>query len=58
MTYTLVYPASANISEGKISVLAPIGGALLGRKVGDTIEQKVPQGKLTLKIERILSKSD
>src|SRR5690242_8898330 len=40
--YTLVYPDQADVSSGSISVLAPIGIALLGRRQGDTIEVDVP----------------
>src|SRR5687768_11688663 len=35
MTYTLVFPDKASIDEGKISVVAPIGTAMLGHRVGD-----------------------
>lgn len=41
---TLVFPAQANIDEGKISVLSPIGTALLGYAKGDKIEWMVPGG--------------
>lgn len=41
---TLVYPKDADIDAGKISVQAPVGTALLGYRVGDTIEWKVPSG--------------
>ena len=44
LTYTLVFPAMANIDEGKISVLAPIGTAMLGQRVGDEVEWQVQQG--------------
>src|SRR5574338_439356 len=54
-TYTLVYPEHANIDENKISILAPIGTALLGFKEGDTIEWNVPAGKRKLLVKKILS---
>ena len=41
----LVYPEDANIVEGKISVLAPVGTALLGLTEGDSIGWPVPSGK-------------
>jgi regulator of nucleoside diphosphate kinase len=41
----LVYPADANASEGRISVLAPIGAALLGLAPGDTIGWPLPDGR-------------
>ncbi|MDL1909112.1 nucleoside diphosphate kinase regulator [Chloroflexi bacterium CFX6] len=53
-TYTLVYPENANMAEGKVSILAPIGTAMLGYRVGDMFEWEVPAGKRRLKVERIL----
>ncbi|SPO69446.1 nucleoside diphosphate kinase regulator [Pseudomonas sp. JV241A] len=47
---TLVYPKDANADEGKISILAPIGSALLGLSVGEKIDWPAPGGK-TLKLE-------
>lgn len=54
VTYTLVYPEHANSAEGKISILAPIGTAMLGYQVGDVFEWEVPAGKRRLRIEKIL----
>ena len=42
---TLVYPKDANADEGKISILAPVGSALLGLKVGQHIDWPAPGGK-------------
>lgn len=53
-TYTLVYPAHADIDEGKLSVLAPLGAALLGAKVRQVVLVKTPRGDRRLRIERIL----
>lgn len=53
-TYSLVFPTEANFSEGKISVLAPIGTAILGYKRGDTIEWPVPSGVRRLKVDEVL----
>ena len=47
---TLVYPKDANADEGKISILAPVGSALLGLQVGQHIDWPAPGGK-TLKME-------
>lgn len=52
--YTLVYPHEADITQNKISILAPIGMALLGYRKGDVVEWKVPSGTRTLKLEAIL----
>ena len=51
---TLVFPSDANIDEGKMSVLSPIGTALLGYAKGDTIEWTVPAGTRRIQIEDIL----
>lgn len=53
-TYTLVYPKDADIAEGKLSVLAPIGTAILGYRVGDRIEWQVPSGSIRFKIEELV----
>ena len=53
-TYSLVFPTEADFARGKISVLAPIGTAILGYRQGDTIEWPVPSGLRRLKIEEIL----
>ena len=54
LTLTLVYPDQANISEARVSVLAPVGMAILGCRQGETIEWNVPAGTRSLRIERIL----
>jgi regulator of nucleoside diphosphate kinase len=53
-TFTLVYPQQANIAENKLSVLAPVGTAILGFRVGDVIRWKVPDGHRRLQIEEVL----
>ena len=54
MTYTLVFPAQANADDGRISVLAPIGTAMLGHRVGDEFEWSVPAGPIRLRVESVL----
>lgn len=54
MTYTLVFPEQANIEEGKISVVAPIGTAMLGQRVGDEFEWQVPAGPVRLRVKEVL----
>jgi len=54
MTYTLVFPDEANIEQYKISILAPIGTAMLGYSVGDIFEWEVPGGLRRLRVEEIL----
>ena len=52
--YSLVFPADADSSRGKISVLAPIGTAVLGYRVGDTVEWDVPAGLKRLTVREIV----
>jgi regulator of nucleoside diphosphate kinase len=54
MVYSLVFPNEADIDEGKISVLAPVGTAMIGYRVGDVIEWEVPSGLRRLKVEEII----
>lgn len=53
-TYTLVYPDEADIEENKLSVLAPIGTALLGYRAGDEVEWPVPAGVRRFRVEEVL----
>ena len=54
IVYTIVFPAYSDIKQNRISVLSPVGTALLGYRVGDDIEWKVPGGIRKLKIKKIL----
>jgi regulator of nucleoside diphosphate kinase len=54
MVFRLVYPGETDFGEEVISVLAPVGTAVLGYKVGDTIEWEVPDGIRRLLITEIL----
>lgn len=54
LVYKLVFPNQADASEGRVSIMAPIGTALIGYGVGDVIEWKVPAGMVKLKVEKIL----
>jgi regulator of nucleoside diphosphate kinase len=47
---TLCYPQDASGKEGRISVLAPVGSALIGLAVGDSIDWVVPNGKKRFRI--------
>jgi regulator of nucleoside diphosphate kinase len=51
---TIVFPKDADLSNWKISVLAPIGTAVLGCKVGDKVEWAAPQGTVTYIVEEVL----
>ena len=52
-TYKIVPQDEANFDEGKISITSPIAKGLLGLKVGDTAEIKIPAGVLKYKVLEI-----
>lgn len=54
MNVTLVYPTDANIEEDKISILAPIGTAMIGYRAGDTFVWRVPDGIRKLRVVRVI----
>lgn len=58
LCYTLVFPDEADVRHQRISVLAPIGTAMLGYRVGDVFEWPVPDGLRRLKIKRVLAHSE
>ena len=53
MSYTIVSENEANLREGKISIMTPIAQGLLGKKVGDEVEIKIPRGTISLRIDNI-----
>ena len=53
MTYTIVADSEANLKEKKIASSTPIAKGLLGKKVGDVVEIKVPQGMMSFEIIKI-----
>ena len=53
MTYTIVSEHEADLKIGKISVNTPIAQGLLGKRVGDTVEIKVPSGIIPFEIINI-----
>ena len=53
MLFRSVSESEANLKEGKISVNTPIAQGLLGKKVGDVAEIKVPQGIINLEVVNI-----
>lgn len=53
LAYTIVNPHEANLREGKISIKSPIAEALMGKRVGDVAEARVPAGIMKLRIDNI-----
>ena len=53
MSFEIVSPHEMNLEAGKISLKSPIGAALMGKKVGEIAEARVPSGILRLRIDSI-----
>ncbi len=51
---TIVVPTLADSGSGQLSVLTPVGMALLGRRAGDTVEVAVPSGRTRFRIAEVL----
>ena len=52
--YTIVFPADADFEKGRISILSPLGTALLGYRAGDTVTWEMPRGPRRLRIEELV----
>ncbi len=48
--FTLLGPDEANFSNGSISVLSPVGKALLGKEEGDEVTVEIPRGRVTYEV--------
>ncbi len=53
-TFTLVFPGKRGVTENALSILAPIGTALLGYREGDIVEWEVPAGMKRFQIMEII----
>lgn len=58
IVFTVVFPSEADIDHGKLSVLAPLGTAVLGYREGDLIEWQVPGRTRRLHIERVACRAE
>ncbi len=52
-SFTLLGPDEANFANGSISVLSPVGKALLGKEEGDEVTVEIPRGRVTYEIVSI-----
>jgi regulator of nucleoside diphosphate kinase len=57
-TVTLVYPNEIDPAENRISVLSPIGTAILGYREGERVKWKVPDGTADITVEKVLSQPE
>ena len=55
VVYKLVTSEDANVAEGRISTTSPIGRALLGKQVGDTVKVQIPGGTREMEIVKLLT---
>lgn len=52
--YTIVFPGDADFERGRISILSPLGTALLGYRAGDVVMWEMPRGTRRLRIEELV----
>jgi regulator of nucleoside diphosphate kinase len=52
--YTIVFPSDADFDKGRISILSPLGTALLGYRAGDVVTWEMPRGTRRLRIEELV----
>ena len=53
-TWTLVGSTEADLAQGKLSAQSPVGRALLGRAVGESVEVQTPRGGRTYRVQRFV----
>lgn len=56
--FTLVFPESADIAHGRLSILTPLGSALLGRRTGETFSYECPGGTVTVQVQQVTAGKD
>lgn len=56
--YTLVFPAEASVFEGRVSILSPVGSALLGRRVGEKVLCRTPGGESILRVLEVVAQPE
>ncbi|HET9316949.1 MAG TPA: GreA/GreB family elongation factor [Vicinamibacteria bacterium] len=58
LAFRLVFPRASNVAAGNISVLAPLGMAVLGRKVGEDLAWRMPAGTRRLRVDALVSQPE
>ena len=58
IVYSLVTSEEANVAEGRISTTSPIGRALIGKQVGDTVKVQIPGGLREMEITKLVTIHD
>jgi regulator of nucleoside diphosphate kinase len=53
-TYAIVFPADADFEAGRISILSPLGTALLGFRAGDVVTWDMPSGTRRFRVEELI----
>lgn len=58
LTFTLAWPEKSDARNGRVNVLAPLGMALLGCRVGQEVEWDVPCGMRRLRVEEVIAQPE
>ncbi|MBV9771519.1 MAG: transcription elongation factor GreA [Bryobacterales bacterium] len=58
ITYRLLTSEEADVAQGRISTTSPIGRALLGKRVGDTVKVQIPGGTREMEITHLVTIHD
>ena len=58
ITYRLLTSEEADVAQGRISTTSPIGRALLGKRVGDTVKVVIPDGTREMEITKLITIHD
>lgn len=56
--YWLVYPGNGNGHGGRVSIFAPVGVSLLGKRTGDIVKIEVPAGLRRLRVEDVVQEAE
>ncbi len=54
-TWTIVGSTEADLAQGKLSAQSPVGKALLGRSVGESVQVQTPRGSRGYRVQRLVS---
>jgi transcription elongation GreA/GreB family factor len=52
--YSILGPWDVDLTLGRISYLSPIGSALIGRKTGESVQVRLPDGEITLRLKSVI----
>jgi regulator of nucleoside diphosphate kinase len=53
-TFTVCFPEDADIRENRLSILSPVGTAIIGCRAGDLVDWPVPRGTVRIRVEKVV----